>query len=258
MTKHNNTRDRKLKVGDTIYVLRVPITTSLDALDIIKHGRILMIKVGMMVTQDVLGNHLGNSGRAWNPAPVIEIEYTKEVALALSDARIRTINSIEADINNPGLKLQRLHCSTFQKKKIERDDSVPRYFIRTNVYCANCKMPIPGTQTVIPNANGLVGSTEPFEPDAGTAKPHINGSKKWLHNECFTKTVDEALDNGNDTMRIHSPEADSDEFIDLNPKPEIKKDPDSLLVIILKRQDMYSAEFARGAALMYACCKGIE
>jgi hypothetical protein len=252
MTSTRKTKDRKVVINHTTYIFRVPAETSLDATEIIKCGRILMVKVGAMPSQDVNGNILGNAGRAWNPATPIRIDNTNEIPSLIFSAIQRTRNLIDADQKHPEGKLPRLFSTKFQKQKIERDDTVPRYFIRATAYCANCTGTIPGSQTIHPNGNGLVGSVDAFVPDPGTAVSAGNGSKKWLHNECDARQL---CDEIRETIHI-SPFANSDEY--KIPITSMQHSPESLLVTILKEQDVYSAEFARGAALMYTCCKEIK
>jgi hypothetical protein len=71
----HKTIDRKLKIEDTIYIFRVPIETSLDHEDIIKAGKIMMVKTGMKPSTDVYGNILGRAGSAWNPQKPFEVDF---------------------------------------------------------------------------------------------------------------------------------------------------------------------------------------
>lgn len=239
------TIDRKLQIGDTTYVLRVPKETSLDVLEIINKGRILMVKSGAMVAQDINGNIMGRSGSAWNPNKPILAEPSKEITDALHKAIHRTRNLIEADQKHPEGKLPRLFSIKYQKETIKRDESVPRYYIASQVYCANCKEPIYGTQTIHPNANGMVGSADPFEPYPNTAVPHVNGSKKWLHLGCEAKHTDVPVTEDTEfekALKERSPVVP----LNMNKEETLRQTLQNILI-----GSDHNAEFARGAAWMY-------
>lgn len=244
------TRCRKLKVIDTTYVFRVPVETSLDPLDIIKAGRVVTIKVGMKPIEDVNGNILGTSGRGGNGIKEMIVEPSTEIKDALIESIKKTRRIIEAEQKNPDTTVLRQlsvhkHRGELIRRETEKGDY---YFIPSKAYCDNCRQPIQGITELEININGKVGKELPFKPTE-PAVQH-NYSKKWLHIHCAAKSCVEPE---------KSEECHCDRKEDYTEPPTHKKDsPEELLVTILKRQDLYSAEFARGASLMYACFKEIR
>ena len=246
------TVDRKLKIEDTIYIFRVPIETSLDCEDIIKIGRILMVKVGMKPAEDVYGNLLGRKGSAWNSQkPILmdcegAINYWKN---NISCAIERAKRLIEAEELNPGPKLNQPSVTRFQGKLIERsDEPEPHYFIAATSICDNCQCPIEGTQTIEINHNGKVSKAHPFvanDPKVLIAK---NGSKKLLHPQCAVNHIKfEPELTLQDVIETASKEGMKVNFT----LKEKEKTPFQILETILKDQAEYTAEFARGAAYMF-------
>ena len=247
-----NTKDRKLKIKDTVYVFRVPAETSLDPVDIIKAGQVLMIKEGMKPTVDVYGKILGKFAGGWNPLKPIEVDpagYFPPLQSQIFEAIQRTKRQLEAEEKYPEDKLYRLSVTKHRGQPIEREDEpAPRYFFRTVAYCDNCHELIPGTQTLEVNKNGKVAKEFSFVPDDKTVVQK-NGSKKWLHKDCTAKSVVEEppIGKDSDSWRVKlagEKEPPTNSSMTLEEVMEILEDP------------MIHAEFRCGAAWMYLKLKG--
>lgn len=237
-------KDRKLKINDTIYVFRVPAETSLDPMDIIKAGRIIMVKVGEMPSVDVNGNVLGRAGAAWNPLKPIDVwDWNVQRNHELEVAIHRTKNLIEAEEKCPGTKLPRLSVTKHRGEVIRIAETEPRfYYIPSKSYCANCTEPILGITKLVINSNGKVCKELPFEP-SDNAVQCSNGSKKWLHNECRVKNIIP------ENIKLKScfpvPDSLDQAWNPLNPIIN------GGILEILTNTEKYSDGFARGAAYMF-------
>ena len=250
------TRDRKLKVADTIYVFRVPADTSLDPMDIIKVGRIKMIRIGIMSIKDVFGNPLGNSARSWNSIKETEIEQNGQINDLIVAAIQRTRNLIESEIKHPNTTiLPKLAIFKHRGEIIQRWDEEPQfYYITAKSFCANCCEPIYGIQRLEINSNGKVHKELPFEPVGGTAVPHLSKKGKWLHNACnVTPVCISGIDSSFDLLSAKKTDTGK-----LQTSSEPDKSIDAVMLSILTDQDCYSADFARGAAYMFQLFNRIE
>lgn len=250
------TKDRKLKVKDTVYIFRVPSETSLDPVDIIKSGKIMMIKVGAMPGKDVKGNLLGITGRAWNPQKAIEVEETPDIHWLIKDSIQRTKDVIEAEEKCPGTKLPRLAVTKHRGEVIRIAETEPRfYYIPSKTYCANCTELILGITKLEINSNGKVCKELPFEP-SDNAVQCTNGSKKWLHPNCAAKHITPENLTLQDVVKAGTAAGVHFNFGLEHEKQTVS--PEQLLNTILTDQDIYSADFARGASMMFMCCKQLK
>lgn len=188
MEKTKITRDRKLKIRDTIYVFRVPMQISLIASDIIKAGHIMMIRRGIMPSEDVNGELIGTKVAIWNSLKAMDVEPSFELDELILLAAERTQAWLFAK-QTPEQVRPRLSVSVFEGAKIEWDDIKEKYYINTKCYCANCHLPIPSTQILhISHTTGKVCDRDPIipiDPEVGRC-PH---SKKYLHKECKAKQI---------------------------------------------------------------------
>lgn len=285
------TRCRKLKVIDTTYVFRVPVETSLDPLDIIKAGRVLTIKVGMKPIEDVNGNILGKSGRGGNGIKEMIVEPSTEIKDALIESIKKTRRIIEAEQLHPDATiLPKLSVHKHRGELIRRETAKgDYYFIPSKAFCDNCKLQIDGITKLEINGNGKVCKELPFEGSAGSVKHPAKD--KWLHEFCASRTCIDPPATALDVCTCGHPAyhhhdkvnsaykgegscvtCDCDGFV-LGPKsptakllnegvPEravvVNTKPEELLIEVLKRQDLYSAEFARGASLMFMAFQEIR
>lgn len=245
MVALRKTKDIRIKSAlGIIYVFRVPFDTSLDIEEIIKVGRVLSIKDGMMSSVDVNANLLGRSGNCWNRNQMLEftredVKYSYWQQL-ITDAIFRTRSFLDVESKHPGL-LPRLIVTKFQGKEIKTDLNVPRYYIEAVAFCGNCKEKIPGTQTIVPNNRGKVGAVEEFVPDNAIKCPK---NSKFVHHECAAVSI--PVEN--------QAEIDQQLGVIFNDNPKLKDLvdlPQLTLLGILGDLDKYSADFARGAAYMY-------
>lgn len=176
---------RRLKVKDTIYTIEVSASTSLDPVEIVKSGKLLAIKRGMEPTVDAAGEVIGGGARRWNYIQAIETNVVSPELL--SELAKRTADMEKSDKSADPL-LPQLASPYWRTKQIQRDDSVPYYYIDAFVYCDNCNEPIHGRTVLEVNKYGKVAKELPFRPDDENCiqKP---GSRRWLHAGCAAKSV---------------------------------------------------------------------
>lgn len=191
---HRRSQDRKIQIDDTIYVFRVPKGTSLDAVEIISNGVLLMIKVGMKPGVDVWGKFLNTTARSWNAHQAIKVDVSgrrQQLEDLLGHAVVRSKNAIEAALNYKGDKLYQLSTNKHNGETIHRDDTNPMepyYYINATTRCDNCGEAIKGRTRLEINKAGKVAKAFPFQADEPVVpKPF---SKKLLHERCAAVHVE--------------------------------------------------------------------
>lgn len=234
------TKDRKLRIQDTVYVFRVPVETSLDPIDIIKAGRVMLIREGIKRSVDVYGKDMGLVAKSWNAHPVMETHYAiKDVREYITAAVERTRRQLEAEEKHPGNKLPKLLVTSHKGQIIKRmNDSY--YYIETTAYCDNCKEFITGYQKLEINKNGKVQSESAFIPYDAIQKPN---STKWLHPECAAKEI--PVDEPDVTL---ADVIKAEEKINLEPKVYAITTEDILEIL---EDPSINAEWRCGAAWMF-------
>lgn len=188
--KPKGTIDRKVKVDDRVYVLRVPNGSSLDPRELFQKGIVLSIKAPGNLALDVYGRALKGAAVTWNPLSISAEAGMKDLDPEFTEAMVRSKAAID-NFSQGKVLLHQLSVAIHRGERIQRDDADPDrpyYYIPRKAYCDNCHLPIPGRTPLEINENGKVARELKFVPDDPKVQRKEN-SEKLLHAACGVKAV---------------------------------------------------------------------